>query len=143
MALVIFIALLPIHYQHNDAYIDLYNNNAELFNKYINSIDIEQNEGNVDVPDYLKDIYVDEIEIDNSYVYFWVKYDTPYYGGIYYSVEDKYSEETPMWGNDDIYYEKFHIVKGSIHVKGKQNNGKDWYATEKITDNWYCFEVHI
>lgn len=140
--MIIVIALLPI-YTHNDNYIEQYQNNMDLFNKYVDSIDFQQDSGIVKVPDYLKDISISEIEINNSFIFFEIADDSAYYGGIYYSLNDNYAEETPIWGDDGIYYEEFHRVRDDMLVKGKKNNGKDWYLTEKIANNWYYYEVHI
>ncbi|MFR5875698.1 MAG: hypothetical protein ACLUFN_04340 [Eubacterium sp.] len=142
LLMIIVIALLPI-YTHNDNYIEQYQNNMDLFNKYVDSIDFQQDSGIVKVPDYLKDISISEIEINNSFIFFEIADDSAYYGGIYYSLNDNYAEETPIWGDDGIYYEEFHRVRDDMLVKGKKNNGKDWYLTEKIANNWYYYEVHI
>lgn len=140
--MVIVIALLPI-YTHNDNYIELYQNNMDLFNKYVDSIDFQKASGIFEVPEDLKDISVSEIEINRSFIFFEIAADSAYYGGIYYSLNDDYAEETPIWGDDGIYYEEFHKVRDDMFVKGKKNNGKDWYLTEKIAENWYYYEVHI
>ena len=97
------------------------------------------------VPETLKKINVNKIILlDNSCVFFEISTCDGYYGGIYYSINDAYSNKCIEYGNDtEIYSLDFKENRKKILVKGEKNSGKDWYKTKKIEANWYLFEVHI
>lgn len=138
VAIVMVINFLPI-YNHNSKLIDFYDDYGQLLNEYVNSIDLSQDSSNVDVPDYLEEISVFEIEINDSFVFFNIPVSDFYYSGIYFSLNDEYAQYIPSHYIED---DEFHIERKTLYVKGKMNNGEDWYMTEKLTDNWYYYEYH-
>lgn len=142
-------------YNHNKFLQKYFGTNAAYLTDYVDSFHyedyIDKYSDNIlgevrtySVTKKLTTIHIEKITYINSYLFFEIKDCDAYYGGIYYTYDNSISQITPIYGNDlNIYNSDFREVRKNIFVKGKKNHGTDWYKTEKITDNWYYYEVHL
>lgn len=143
------------YYPDNKKATDFFENNNTLLNDYINTFKVESyidkysddllGEVRVyNIPNELKKVNVENIKYINSQLFFEIDTFTAYYGGIYYSFDNSCADIPPIYGNDlYLYQTDFRKIRNNVWLKGKKNNGTDWYKTEKIEDKWYCFDVHI
>lgn len=144
--LLVFLYFFKLHYSHNTELIEHYEKNKTLYSDYVKNFDSETDETReYDVPKELKAINVCRIESNGKYLFFDINDGGAYYGGIYYSADDSFAQETPIYGNtsEELYKTDFKEKRKGLFVKGEKNTGTDWYKSEKICNNWYYYEVHI
>ncbi len=147
-ALVVFVILLEVlvlsscffsSYSENTELINLYNNNKSLFQTVVD--ENGDSVGSIS-NDRLKNKGVEKIFAYSDYICFEVPNDYCYQG-IIYSKSNSFIEKVPFERGSELLEKKdFEEIDENTKVKGKVNNGEDWFLVSKINDNWFYYEFH-
>ena len=126
-------------YSENSDLIGLYNNNKSALQNVID--ENGDTVGSIST-DKTKNINIKKIFSYGDYTCFEVHNDY-WYQVIVYSKDNKFIEKVPFErGSELINNKKFEELDDNTRLKGKANNGEDWFLVRKIEENWFYYEFH-